>query len=222
MKCLYCQSHVVRPFSWFSFYKKEDESIICETCQRLFHIIGGTLCQRCGRNGNQELCYDCIRWRQGQDYLTYNRSVYHYDENMKQWFAQFKFRGDVALIQMFQQEWQKRFHLYFKDVTAVIPIPLSEERAYERSFNQSQILAELLEMPIYHALNRSHSEKQSKKSRRERLERDNVFYGTLEIKGERVVLIDDLYTTGVTIQQAAHILKKQGATDVYSYTLARA
>ncbi|WP_367379308.1 ComF family protein [Rossellomorea aquimaris] len=104
----------------------------------------------------------------------------------------------------------------------VTPIPLSNERLYERGFNQSTALLEEAEVRPSCLLTRIHSEKQSKKTRRERLQQEQVFQlGVGDVKGKRVLLFDDIYTTGTTLRQAAKLLKEAGAREVSSLTLAR-
>lgn len=69
---------------------------------------------------------------------------------------------------------------------------------------------------------RTHSEKQSKKSRYERIHAQQVFQVcSEEVQGKRILLLDDIYTTGSTLRQAAKVLKSAGAIEVKSLTLAR-
>ncbi|MCC9088380.1 ComF family protein [Bacillus pumilus] len=105
----------------------------------------------------------------------------------------------------------------------LIPIPLSKERLKERGFNQSVVLASLIGMPILQPLVKIHQSKQSKKSKNERLDQKGLFQlkqsdATLQ---KDIVLIDDIYTTGATIYDAAKILKDAGAKSVSSFTLIR-
>ncbi|MGN7175963.1 ComF family protein [Paenibacillus sp. FSL R5-0490] len=104
----------------------------------------------------------------------------------------------------------------------LVPIPLSPERLYERGFNQSAAL--ILEAGFTPAelLQRIHSEKQSKKSRLERIHHHQVFEPlNINIENKVILLIDDIYTTGSTLYHAAKVLKTGGAASVLSLTLAR-
>ncbi|WP_353854436.1 phosphoribosyltransferase family protein [Bacillus sp. Bos-x628] len=143
---------------------------------------------------------------------------------MKDILARFKFRGDTALAELFKQDVQAAFKRSFsmKD-HLLIPIPLSKERLKERGFNQSVVLASLLGTPMTQPLVKSHQSKQSKKSKNERLYQTGLF--RLEqpdtIVRRNVILIDDIYTTGATIYDAARILKDSGAKSVSSFTFIR-
>nr|WP_276532455.1 phosphoribosyltransferase family protein [Cytobacillus horneckiae] len=105
----------------------------------------------------------------------------------------------------------------------LVPIPLSPERKYERGFNQSEALINALGRQPLSILTRIHSEKQSKKSRNERISLPQVFQLTdsAAIQDKCLVIIDDIYTTGSTLRHAAKLLKESGAKEVTSLTIAR-
>ncbi|WP_261131795.1 ComF family protein [Bacillus sp. Marseille-Q3570] len=137
--------------------------------------------------------------------------------------AQFKYRGDSELIKAFSDELRTLFKKEFRG-TIVVPIPLSEERHYERGFNQSELIAISVGSTVVDALERPlHEEKQSKKSRADRLENQTVFTfkSGSDIRGKSITLVDDIYTTGATVEAAGKILLEQGARKVMSFTVAR-
>ncbi|MFD2214831.1 ComF family protein [Metabacillus endolithicus] len=144
---------------------------------------------------------------------------------MKELLATFKFRGDAALVEVFQKDFLASYKVnYLKEkIDFVIPIPLSPERLYERGFNQAKLLANFLPLPQIDILSRTHHEKQSKKSRQERLTASNVFsiVDSSKIMNKKILLIDDIYTTGSTLRHAANVLKGDGASSVFSLTLIR-
>ena len=104
----------------------------------------------------------------------------------------------------------------------IVPIPLSPERLQERGFNQAEALIVEAGLQSANLLKRTHSEKQSKKSRSDRIHVPQVF--SLEpttLEGKRILLVDDIYTTGSTLRHAAKILVENGAASVSSITIAR-
>ncbi|WP_311921608.1 ComF family protein [Heyndrickxia sporothermodurans] len=135
--------------------------------------------------------------------------------------ARFKYRGDYILAKIFSQKIQKELEKISYD--AIVPIPLSNERLLERGFNQSTALATEANINVANLLTRVHTEKQSKKSRQERIHLQQVFNRRDDVKleGENILLIDDIYTTGSTLRHAAKILKEAGAKSVTSITIAR-
>nr|WP_279325946.1 phosphoribosyltransferase family protein [Bacillus sp. FJAT-47783] len=113
---------------------------------------------------------------------------------------------------------------YFPESTYVtLPIPLSQQRLYERGFNQALLLSQQLHLPIIEPLEKIDLKKQSKKSRNERIHSKNMFTLTKPelVKDQHIIIIDDIYTTGTTIRHAAKLLHQAGASTVQSLTLIR-
>jgi competence protein ComFC len=157
--------------------------------------------------------------------LHKNISVFEYNDAVKEVLATFKFRGDAALVNVFKKDFLGIFKNQISplNIDYAVPIPLSKERLYERGFNQAKLLADFLPIPQLEVLKRTHHEKQSKKSRLERLTASNVFSLTesSKIDNRSFLLIDDIYTTGSTLRHAAKLLIQNGAASVSSLTLIR-
>ncbi|WP_294749508.1 ComF family protein [uncultured Exiguobacterium sp.] len=103
----------------------------------------------------------------------------------------------------------------------IVPIPLSENRLSERKFNQAEEIARRMNGKVISALKRDEGAAQSSKSRKERLNRTNPFHVTKEVSGKRILLVDDVYTTGITLRQAMVRLKEAGASEISAVTLFR-
>lgn len=235
MHCLLCDDVVSALPSWFSFFVEQDKRFVCTYCEQKFSHITGDICADCGRvfqcladeYREGEYCHDCLRWRQDPYFrhvYVKNRSVYVYNDWMKEVLARFKFRGDAALVQLFTSLFANTFQQHFPHCDCIVPIPLSLSRQYERGFNQAELLAACLSIPVMKtSFMRSDAEKQSKKTRAERLQRSRPFYFAAEesFHGKDIVLIDDVYTTGITVRQAAQCFYERGAKSVSSLTLCR-
>lgn len=109
----------------------------------------------------------------------------------------------------------------------LIPIPLHWKRLRSRGYNQAQILAEeigrLLQIPVYSKLlkrgrNTVPMKKLNGAERQNNLKRAFNVAGN-DVKLKRVIIVDDIYTTGTTIEEAARVLKKAGVEEVYFVTL---
>jgi len=112
----------------------------------------------------------------------------------------------------------------------IVPVPLHPTRQRERGFNQASLLAELLSprisIPCKRVLKRiRYTTTQTALDRAERMENlHNAFRlrKKADVRGLRVLLIDDVLTTGSTLSECARILKRAGAISVYAATAARA
>lgn len=230
--CLVCGEEITPQMSWSTFFTKRVPKYLCSTCEdELIEIEGDTcvLCMRPFENLEPQFkigdrCYDCVRWEKDPDWrgcLEKNESIYLYNSFLKEVISQYKFRGDYILAKAFSEK--VCFKLKSMEYDLIVPIPLSKERQYERGFNQSEALIREAGYEQSDLLQRTHSEKQSKKSRNERIHLQQVFQlkEGVEAVDKRILLVDDIYTTGSTLRQAAKVLRDSGALAVASLTLAR-
>ncbi len=122
----------------------------------------------------------------------------------------------------------ERLRIHQFDV--IVPVPLHPARQRERGFNQASLLAELLSthtsIPCKPLLKRiRYTTTQTALDRSERMENlHNAFRlrKNTDVRGLRVLLIDDVLTTGSTLSECARVLKRAGAKSVYAATAARA
>ncbi len=232
--CLICHSEISPQTGWIALISEEKEQTLCPTCKGKLEEINGPACVICNRPLNQldprfvceQTCYDCIRWEEGpqwQGCLLQNQSIFHYNAFLQEVIARYKFRGDYILAKIFSESIQHKLTNEHNNNTLLVPIPLSPERLRERGFNQAEAL--ILETGLQPAniLTRIHTEKQSKKSRTERIHVPQVFQlqPNTTLAGKNILLFDDIYTTGSTLHHAAKLLMTNGAAAVSAITIAR-
>ena len=112
---------------------------------------------------------------------------------------------------------------------AFVPVPLHRTRKREREFNQAEELCRVLSrhsgIPTWHALKRiRHTTTQTRLSREERMENlRGAFHAvqTTRLKGCDLVLVDDVFTTGSTVEECSRVLRHAGAASVRVMTIAR-
>lgn len=222
--CLLCHEEMRQDLSWKSVFLKDTEKVCCDPCNAKFECITGPRCSMCSKKLDEDgLCYDCIRWERDSTWsgcLSSNHSLFIYNDFIKEIIAKYKYRGDYAIAGAFSPYLKQQ--LAEMEFDCLIPIPLSDERLKERGFNQAKGLAEMAGYSYQEFLMRTHSEKQSKKSRHERIHATQVFQVCSEdVQGKQILVLDDIYTTGSTLRQAAKVLKLAGAKEIKSLTLAR-
>jgi competence protein ComFC len=213
---------------------------LCHACYTRIPWIRKVICASCGRG---EYCPDCRR--KTHSYFTRSRSAVRYDETMKELLARYKYRGDERLkavlghmlvhsFKLLQVERKASMSVGTGQVHEFITyVPVSERRMQERGFNQAEQMAvELgrrIGLPVVHLLNRSkHTDKQSFKKRSERIDDlAHVFEVDMEsfrelmaIESAMIIyIVDDVYTTGSTMNQCAMAIKEQMSTSVEIYGL---
>lgn len=228
MICLWCHEQIIENISWRNVFWPNQLKKICTSCEKKLQFIEGPTCKHCHRRSQTSICSDCKEWLKyfKEDPLEKNVSIYIYNDFMKEIITQWKYRGDYVLVEMFKKTFNNHFKKHYRHLikdALIIPIPLSEERLLERGFNQAEALANLLPYKIQISTNllfRKYSEKQAKKTRFERLHSNNSFVIAERIKNP-VILVDDIYTTGMTLRHAALSLRSHGCPSVYAITLIR-
>ena len=231
-RCLVCNSQIESSFGWVEILYEKNIENLCGKCTNKIEKIKGELCHCCGRelhrlseeHYQEGKCLDCIRWEQNdQNFLDGNRSLFQYNDFMKDLISRMKYRGDYKLLEIFASYKKDLIECYKNKEFVIVPIPLSEMRHFERGFNQAEAFGKVCGFNMTNALTRTHSEKQSKKSRSARLRSEQVFrMEPIDLAGMKILLLDDIYTTGTTLQHASQILKVQGGVKgVWSLTLAR-
>lgn len=231
--CLYCHTELIPAISWSTLFTVDIPVYLCPECEGRLQRIEGKTCEICHRPMEQlraqfvagDRCTDCERWEEDPDWrglLKRNYSLYAYNDFIKEIISQFKFRGDYILAKAFSEKIRQASKKM--DYDLIVPVPLSSERQYERGFNQSEALILEAGFKPTPVLQRIHGEKQSKKTRHERIHLEKVFQikKDVNLTGKNLLLIDDIYTTGSTLRHAAKVLvEAAGAQSVSSLTIAR-
>lgn len=222
MMCLLCgQGYRLRQTfsSIFSFQSTRLDS--CPSCRTGFRILEEERCPSCCKPGSSEVCQDCHYW-QSLGKTVSHTSLLDYNAALADYFSRYKFQGDYLLRLVFEKEMQQLLRL-FPDF-AVVPIPVSEQRLVERGFNQVEGLLEAAKIQYCNLLKKKETKKQSSKNRAERLALQQPFSiqeDYLHLLPEKIVLVDDIYTTGSTLMAAKDLLLQAGVKEVQTISLAR-
>jgi ComF family protein len=206
----------------------KEGSFICDSCLRLQPLIMNPICPLCGRpQASGMLCSDCIRWKADIDGI---RSPFRFEGVIQQAVYQLKYRNLRSIAPMlagFLYDFMKTNPVQ-GDV--LVPVPLHKSRNRERGYNQSTLLAKELAKLSGLLLIQNSLVKHKKSIPQARSanveERKKNVSGVFSVcdgrlKGKTVILIDDVSTSGATLDACAGVLKKAGAVSVWGLTLAR-
>ncbi|AZZ61449.1 ComF family protein [Oenococcus sp. UCMA 16435] len=222
--CLVCDNlfHDDRCFSDL-IWPNLNVNPLCRDCRNKIELLSGKKCEDCGRISAAQVYQDCLYWRKKFDFNLSNRSLICYNDWMKEFMHQYKFVGDYRLRLVFLEKLADKFKKQVVKSDFVIPIPISEKTLKTRGFNQVTGLFDFAKNEMATGILQVKPKEQvSKLNRHQRLEKENLFYlDEVSIKNKSVLLLDDVYTTGMTLHQAAMVLYKAGVKKVTSITLAR-
>lgn len=206
---------------------------ICNACSKNVHSIEPPYCSICGRpfasrKGISHICSDCLH---GKNKFVKSRAVFEYNGTIAGLIQQFKFHDRVDLSSLFVSG---LVHAYTRDfdgdgISAVIPVPLSVKRLRKRSYNQTKVLADALSgklaIPCFPRLLEKIKETPPQSTLNAAMRHENVrnAYRAHEarfLKGKKVLLVDDVITTGATINACTSALRRAGVRQVFVLALA--
>ena len=141
---------------------------------------------------------------------------------------QFKYNNNLDLLKYFSKILKAEFHKYFKasEIDKIIPVPVSKQRMQKRGYNQAKKLLDEFNINISDktVIRMKHTKPQSlyQKKKKRKLNIKNAFKVIKDVSNEKVVIVDDLVTTGATLNEISKALYKKGAEKIYHLTLIRA
>ena len=207
----------------------------CHVCFSRITFIRSPICSRCGipfngPDGGDHLCGDCLT---SETYFSVARAVGRYETTILDAIHRFKYGGKIAVGEILGRLMADFAYPAFdiKEYSLIIPAPLHPKRLRERGFNQSLILALAVSKRFSLALDfttlrrRIHTKPQVSLGKKERKVNVRGAFEVSEekkIRGKSIILVDDVYTTGSTVNECARVLTKSKAAKVAVLTLARA
>lgn len=210
-----------------------NDGVACRWCWEKTRIFSGeeTLCRKCGRFLQAKLTsYETFCRQCGGHFYDSASAVGIYEIALAASVLNLKREPFVAAY--LQKLFISRFlNSHFYDVSLIIPVPLSKKRLIERGFNQAAALANILSIQTGLKLDEQSLARvihtPMRRAATDTKAREASVANAFEVKrpkfvkGEKILLVDDVFTSGATVSNCAKTLRENGADKVYVLTLAR-
>lgn len=198
---------------------------ICPECQRSIEYVGEPACKKCGKpvtDQRTEFCGDCMRQTHG---FTQGKALWVYRDEVKQSVYRLKYANRREYGIAYGQELVRVYGRWIRDrrIQMILPVPLHRKRRRQRGYNQAGIIAEeigrQMGIPVLGNLlvrcvdTRPQKELNDKERKNNLKNAFKIVQNNVQLK--RILLVDDIFTTGSTMDGAAEVLKEAGASDVY-------
>jgi len=207
--------------------------MFCPACTDKIELIKEPFCTICGKAfpkaaGGSHRCAACLK---RAPYYNKARAIAHYKEPLVTAIHDFKYRGRAVALSSFASLRRSLPHLdTLGEADIIVPVPLHIKRLRERGFNQAVLLAKTffpaekeklrVDLLIRHKQTLPQTGLDGA-ARRKNLKNAFRITDPDEVAGKNVLLIDDVYTTGTTVNECARMMRRASAADVQVFTLAR-
>lgn len=199
----------------------------CTACQTQVTRLDGAICPVCGiPEAEGAVCASCQARPPGYTAL---RSWGIYTGALREAIHQLKYKHDIGIAEALSRHLIELFCLTHWPVDILTVVPLGPRRMQERGFNQSSLLARPLGLATGISFQPGalvrirETPSQVGLSARDRQENmKDAFLAAARVKGKQVLIVDDVATTGSTLEACSQALRNAGAASVYGLTLARA
>lgn len=204
-------------------------NLICPSCRDKLSFVKSPVCKKCGKevmSGTIEYCFDCSRHRRS---FEYGLALLNYNELSGRSMAAVKYKNRREYLDFYAEEAVRRCGAKLLEMEAdcLIPVPIHPSRYRSRGFNQALVLARKLEermgIPVYPDIlkRNKNTEPQKELGPAGRLKNLEQAFSAGPVPDgiTSVILIDDIYTTGSTIEACTRVLRAAGVKKVYFFAV---
>lgn len=219
-RCLLCDE--ILPF--------EFNGRFCHKCDNKVNWIKDKVCVKCGKPINNQYLKHCFDCSKKSHYFEQGHAMWLYEDDIKEAIHRYKYGNRKGYGKAFALELLQYYKANIKwDIDLITSVPLHEQKLRERTFNQSEIIAdklsEYISIPVNNDLlvrvkNTLAQKELSDIERIHNVEDAFSVNAKYSCKDKKILIIDDVYTTGNTIDNCVKVLKDHGAREVYFLTLA--
>lgn len=202
---------------------------LCTGCRKKLSYIREPVCMKCGKElekAEQEYCRDCRRFTHGYDA---GRAVFAYDEVMRRSIAMFKYHNRREYAKFYAKEMAVHCQKFIERCApeVILPVPVHKKKKRQRGFNQAELVAKelgkLTKIPVDtdYLIRTENTVPQKELTRQQRKANLKKAFAVTRKEGSyrRVLLIDDIYTTGATLDAISELLRENGVKNLFFLTI---
>lgn len=204
------------------------EGLICSQCRTKPQYIREPRCRRCGKqlaDGMTQYCHDC---RQRRHVYDYGYALYDY-QSMRKSIYRFKYGKRCEYAAFYARDICGKLadELRMMDADSIVPVPVHASRKRERGYNQAELVAAELSRltgirmygDLVRRVRKTVPQKELTIQERQNNLKKAFNITTNVVKLNKTILVDDIYTTGSTLDAVAMELKRHGVKAVYFIAL---
>ncbi len=203
--------------------------LFCDRCRATLRYVEEPRCFKCGKRlqrEEDEYCHDCSS---RPHFYTRGFGLYEY-ESVRKSLYRFKYDGRQEYAESYGEDLVNhlRQEILAMRADALVPVPLHRARLRERGYNQAEVLARAIgkrlsirvDSDLIIRQKSTIPQKKLDNSERQNNVKNAFIINKNDVKYNNIIVVDDIYTTGSTIDAVARILLRAGAAQVYFLTLA--
>ncbi|GGI03394.1 ComF family protein [Mammaliicoccus vitulinus] len=218
-RCMICQNPIIEVVDLLNFFSPISD--VCKDCElKLTFNHAARRCPRCLKilSDEEQECLDCVWLSKNYTLINQLYTIYDYQGLAKDLIQQYKLVGDVAIAQIFQLP-----RSIMKQYDYVIPAPIHPNKLAKRTFDHVTFVLDSQNIKYTQIFETEERLKQSDLSKRARALQHNPFKikRDLELENKKILLVDDIYTTGLTIHRLAELLIVRKIRKIDALTFAR-
>lgn len=207
-----------------------NESYICYGCKLKLEFINSNICDKCGKllpiYNDLNICSNCLVT---ENYFDKAISPLKYSGILKDAIYKFKYKNGHYMYKLFGQFLLEEYLKNNLNSDLIVPVPLHKKRKNKRGYNQSELLSKFLGKKLnikvdtknlIRVKNTSVQNKLSKEQRIHNLENAFKVLDKNVFKNKSILLIDDIFTTGTTVNECSKVLKECNPKEIIALTIA--
>lgn len=203
----------------------------CIECWKKLIFINPPFCYVCGRmlELNLENKITCLKCIMHKNHFDHARSLFYFNDASQQLIHHIKYYDKTYSLKLLSKLVAVNYKDFYSVCDLIIPVPMHKSKRLKRLYNQAQVIgsyiSQSLGIPIRNDILLKHKTTIAQsdltaKQRKNNLKNCFTVHQKFRIKNKNILLIDDVMTTGTTINRCSEMLKKHGADQVLCFTIA--